>query len=103
STGEPPSREKLRARRTSASAATPPIGRPTMLPMAELFNVLPGVVRLDERHPGGGPVQPGGRVLVMVLGCELATEWAINAPRPSPAAGRAKAPIMRPLPGSFRA
>jgi len=74
-----------------------------MLPMAVLFNRSGGVVRLDERHPGGGPVQPGGRVLVIVLGCELATERPINAPRPSPAAGSAKAPIMRPLPGSLRA
>jgi hypothetical protein len=74
-----------------------------MAPIAVLFAELAGTVRLEERHPGGGPLQPGGSELVMVLGCELATEWPINAPMPSPAAGRVKLPMMRPLPGSFTA
>lgn len=39
-----------------------------MLPIAVPFKVLPGAVKLDERQPGGGPLQPGGTLLVMVWG-----------------------------------
>jgi len=51
------------------SEITPLTAAPTPAPITVLFAVLPGMVKLDVRHPGGGPVQPAGRVLVIVLGC----------------------------------
>src|SRR5208283_30470 len=92
STGEPTSRKKLCVLKINAIEATPPMARPTKLPIAVPFKVLPGVVKLDVTQNGGCPVHPGGLVLVSVCGEELATEWPISAPRPRPAAGRANAP-----------
>src|SRR5271165_3506157 len=102
SAGEPTSRKKWLEVASSVIEATIPMATPTPAPMAVFRPALPGTVRLELRHPGGGPVHPDGRVLVMVLD-EPPTEWPINAPRPAPAAGRANAPTMRPCPGSFSA
>ena len=55
-------------RENSVSDATTPMVPPTAAPMTVLFPGLPGPVTLDVRQPGGGPVHPGGSVLVMVLG-----------------------------------
>jgi hypothetical protein len=45
---------------------TAPIPPPTAAPMAMPFPGEPGPVTLEVRQPGGGPVQPGGTLLVMV-------------------------------------
>ena len=97
STGEPTSRKKWwEPASISESKPQPPL--PTDRGADDgAFSFVGGMLRLDERHPGGGPVQPGGRQLVRVPFCELAAEWPISAPRPDPAAGRANAPIIRGL------
>src|ERR1039457_5667221 len=103
STGAPTPRKKWWELVSIRIDATTPMAPPTAAPMTVLCPLLGGTLRLDERHPGGGPVQPGGSVLVMVLFGELATEGPISAPAPAPAAGRENPAIARPLPGSFRA
>src|SRR5439155_21641756 len=87
STGDPTSRKNWRDLVSTTSEATIPMPPPTAAPITVLFPLSAGTVRLDDRHPGGGPPQPGGSVLVIVVPCELATEWPINAPSPAPAAG----------------
>src|ERR1700722_5708453 len=103
STGEPTSIKKLWEPVSRSSDPTKPMAPPTVAPITVLSPLFGGTVRLDERHPGGGPVHPGGRVLVMVLLFELAAKWPINAPSPAPAAGKAKPAKNLPLPGSFKA
>ncbi len=94
--------EIVGARRNTREATMPAIA-PTPAPIPMAIPGFAGTDTLEERHPGGGPVHPGGKELVSVLGWLLATEWPISAPRPAPAAGNANIPTNRPVPGSFRA
>jgi len=90
STGDPTSRKKLWVWKSNAKAAMPPMAAPTVAPMMVFFAVLPGAVTLEERQPGGGPLQLGGSVLVMVLGWELAVKCPIKAPDAGAACGKGK-------------